>query len=347
MPNYEKAKDIFIQRKKSSGGGTFEEYPLIVSPNSVVTIDSANNLTVTPLSYFAQSSESISSSYSKTASVALNVPQTASHADTASYALYVSGSTNSVTASYANTSSIIVFNGNRSIKRSGYTGINVGGSDIAQFIENFFFPFIPSTISLTGGSSYYQTGSSVNVTLTATVTANDEVSFGTGSILKDGSEWYTSSTIPPLSFNKTDNGITSNHSYVAYAQVDNNGSPTLIQSSTRTISFIYPYLWGMSVTAGLSGSALYDAFTKQVVTSGNKTVSMVGSVVYMYFAYPTSYPVLTSILDPNSFEVISNFEYSSSVIVESTGLTNNWSNTYRVYRTRLVSDPNGNYQFNQ
>ncbi len=152
---------------------------------------------------------------------------------------------------------------------------------------------------------------------------------------------------PPYSFTFTDTGITTNHSYVCYVQVDNNGTPAIISSGTRVASFIYPYLWGMSSTAGLSGTALYNAFTKQVVTSGNKTVSMVGSVVYIYFAYPAAYPALSSILDPNSFEVIGNFEYSSSVSVTSTGLDSDWTANYRVYRTALVSDPNGNYQFRQ
>ena len=31
--------------------------------------------------------------------------------------------------------------------------------------------------------------------------------------------------------------------------------------------------------------------------------------------------------------------------VDSTGLDEDWSFSYYVYRTALVSDPNGNYQF--
>jgi hypothetical protein len=128
-------------------------------------------------------------------------------------------------------------------------------------------------------------------------------------------------------------------------QTNNNGNPTVINSSARAASFIYPYLWGTSSIAGLSGTSLYNAFSRQTVASGNKTVSMIGNVVYIYFAYPSSYGSLVSILDPNTFEAIGNFDHSSSVSVTSTGLTYNWTTNYEVYRTTLVSDPNGNYQF--
>ena len=157
--------------------------------------------------------------------------------------------------------------------------------------------------------------------------------------------WNTDSTIPPYSFAYTDVNISSNHSYQTLVQVNNNGSPTIISSNTIQASFIYPYLWGMSSTAGLTGNGLYTTFTRQVVTQGNKTVSLVGNVVYIYFCYPATYPDLTSILDPNLFEIINSFDYSGSVSVTSSGLSNNWTTTYKVYRTTLVADPNGNFQF--
>jgi hypothetical protein len=96
---YQKAKDIFTERKSSTM--TFEEWALIVQPNSVVVINAANDLSLLPLSSFANSffvsaslfaSSSISSSYSlysETSSVHIN------NADTASYVL------NAVSASYA------------------------------------------------------------------------------------------------------------------------------------------------------------------------------------------------------------------------------------------------------
>lgn len=237
------------------------------------------------------------------------------------------------------------FNGNRTIKRSPYTSLNVGGANVNEFLENFFFPFISATIAISsGGTTYYEIGTTQNVSITPVITANDETIFGNSTIKKDLVDW-SSSSVPPYTFTATDTGVTSNHSYIAYVPVDDNGSPTVILSNIKSVSFIYPYLWGMSSTPGLEGNTLYTTLTKTIQTQGNKTVNMVGNVVYMYFCYPASYPVLTSILDPNTFEAIGNFEYSASVPVTSSGLSTDWMTNYKVYRTILVSDPNGNYQF--
>lgn len=267
---------------------------------------------------------------------------------TASNALFANSASYVISASYAQTSSIIVYNGNRTIKRSPYTTLNVGGDDLLEFVDNFFFPFVPATVAITDASTiYYETGSSQNSSIISTITVNDETSFGSASVKRNNVTWNTTISPAPASFTYTDTGISSSYSYVTYVQVDNDGSPTIINSTTKATSFIFPYLWGMSATAGLSGNDLYTAFTRQIVTSGNKTVSMIGNVVYLYFAYPTSYPALTSILDPNLFQVISSFEYSASVPVVSSGLTNTWTANYRVYRTTLVSDPTGDFQFKQ
>jgi hypothetical protein len=270
---------------------------------------------------------------------------TASFVEASAIGGQVASSSISEHAISADTSSFTEFNGSRPIKRTGYVGVNVGGGDVVSFLNNFFFPFVPATIAISpAGTTYYQQGTAPNFTVTTTITANDVVTFGSASVKRDGNVWNTS-TLPPLSFGFSDTAITSNHSYISYAQIDNNGTPAIITSNTSTAAFIYPYLWGMSVTPGLSDNALYSAFTKQVVVNGNKTVSLIGNVTYIYFAYPATYAALSSILDPNGFEVIGNFEHSSSVSVASNGLNTDWTANYRVYRSRLVSDPNGSYQF--
>lgn len=69
MADYKKAKDIFIERKRVSG--TFEEYPLIVEPNSFLVINSHNDLVMLSMSA-SLSSSVVSASYAKTASYAMN-----------------------------------------------------------------------------------------------------------------------------------------------------------------------------------------------------------------------------------------------------------------------------------
>jgi hypothetical protein len=293
-------------------------------------------------SYAANGSgASISSSYSLTSSFA----SSASWAPVMSSDTSISSSwaSSSVSSSYSLTSSNVPFNGNRSIKRSGYSGLNVGGFDVDTFLNNFFFPFISATVSVSGGGTF-QTGSVQTISVVSSITINDETTFGTASVFRNGSLWNTTASIPPYSFTFIDTNISSSEAYQSFVQVNNNGSPTNISSNTTNVSFIFPYLWGTSTTSSLSGTALYNAFTSQIVNQGNKTINMNGSAVYIYFAYPDTYPVLTSILDPNLFQVISSFN-ESLVSVTSTGLANNWTTNYKVYQTQLVSSPNGNFQF--
>ena len=82
MSNYQKAKDVFTQRKVVDG--TFEEYPLIVQPNSVLVTDSNNNLVMVTSSSFIAGTGSIA--HATSASFA----GTASYAYSASYASNVS-----------------------------------------------------------------------------------------------------------------------------------------------------------------------------------------------------------------------------------------------------------------
>jgi hypothetical protein len=221
--------------------------------------------------------------------------------------------------------------------------LNVGGLDVDTFLNNFFFPFAPATVAVSGGGTY-QTGSLRTVNVVSTITANQETTFYSASVFRSAISWNTDSTIPPYSFTYTDTNVSSSQTYQTFVSVGNNGSPNIITSNTTTVTFLFPYLWGLSVTSGLSGTALYNAFTSQIVNQGSQTVNMVGSAVYIYFAYPASYPDLVSILDPNLFQVISSFN-KSTVAVTSTGLSNNWTVNYKVYQTQLVSSPAGNFQF--
>ena len=259
----------------------------------------------------------------------------------------VTGSTLPVTASVAVTSGDVPFNGNRAIKLDDpdFNSVNVGGSTVTEFLENLFFPFVSATVALNSGTTYYQTGSSNNITLTATVTSNDETSFGSGSIKRDGVEIYTDAT-PTPSFGTTDTAVMVDRTYYAYLQVDNDGSPTVVGSSAKNIRFVYPILYGTSSTAGLTGTDLYGAMLKSNIAQASSVArSFVGTGVYIYYAVPASYNALTSILDPNSFELIDSFDYSSSVSVTSTGLSSDWTTNYKVYRLTNLANPNGTFTF--
>ena len=249
----------------------------------------------------------------------------------------------------ADTASYMAFDGDRSITRTPHEGINVGTNNVVDFLDRFFFPFVPATVAITSPSSttYYETGSVQNRLVRTRITANEETLFESGSVKRSGLDWNTISApaTPGINIDFTDTGLSSSHTYQSFISASNNGSPTVIASSIRAVNFIYPYLWGMSTTAGLSGQALYSAMTKTVEIQGTKSTSFVGVSTYIYFCYPESYPDLTLIKDPNNFEVLPSFEFSASVPVTSSGYPTEWMSTYKVYRLILHANPNGTFNF--
>lgn len=141
MPYYEKAKDIFIQRKASGDG--FEEHPLIVQPNSVIITDSVNNLVMITTSSLLAGTGSVehalSSSYSQTSSFALNGGGSNISASWASGSLYSTtsdfalDSTYCLSASMSNSASYVSHIGittgsTAPLSINGYLQISVSGS---------------------------------------------------------------------------------------------------------------------------------------------------------------------------------------------------------------------------
>lgn len=277
-------------------------------------------------------------------------------ATSASYALtasFVSGSAlSSESSSYSLSSSFaanafIPYNGDRPIRRSGYIGLNVGGDDLEEFIENFFFPFMPATITINSTTLNYETGSQQTINLTGNLTANDETSFYTGSVMKNGG--ITVSTLPSASsYSVNDVNISASYVYRTYFRVGYDGVPGNISSSTKTVNFNYPYLYGTSSTTNLTGSALYQSLLKDFTSTGystNKTYNIVGVATFIYFAYPSG-SRLVSIRDPNNFEILGSFQLTSSAQVTSSGLFSDWKNNYTIYRLALAANPGGNFSFN-
>lgn len=259
----------------------------------------------------------------------------------------------------AQTTNSGLYNGNRIIKRpnwSGVTSTNVGTTtDVAAFLNAVFFPFISSTISI-NGNLLYEIGTTNSVGISGATTANDETSFSAGrvdqiypsvsTIYSFGSSmsYSTSATFTPIQGTASSLELR----YVAYQGVGNNGSPSTINSGTKLVQSCYPYLYGVSsANLTVGGTTTYTTLSsgKLIQTKANKTVSLSGTNGYIYFCFPASYGVLTSILDHNGFEQMSAFN-RTTVNVNSSGLVNNWSESYYIYQSNIVTSPVGwNYVF--
>ena len=108
---------------------------------------------------------------------------------------------------------------------------------------------------------------------------------------------------------------------VDYAQgpqpLDSNGNPYQSPlpagsvTATKTIKFIQAFFYGK--TAGTSISD-FTGLTKDVSEKGQKKYKFTTNNEHMVIAYDASYGDLTSILDPNSFEVISGWTKSSLTV---------------------------------
>lgn len=193
------------------------------------------------------------------------------------------------------------------------------------------FAYTAPLISLSGSPSQAlrEKGSTVaSVALTATTTkrSNDilRVRFYRAGVLVN--------TIDPATAGGTNEAYTSPTSFADnmsfYAQVDD--SVSTVTSNTITYSYVYPYYYGVGA-AGLNAAGI-AALTKSIIAS-SASVSFTSSPTnqHFYFAYPSAYPALTSILDANGFETISGYTVRS---VSITGLDGT-SQTYRVYELTL------------
>lgn len=258
--------------------------------------------------------------------------------------------TQSLYATQSLTASNIPYDGNRAITRNDpvWQGVIPGGTDVVQFLDNFFYPFNEATITLNNPSTtVFETGSVNTITLAGYITRNSETVYGTTGSIKYTTNVLLNNFPSASTFSVQDVNASSSKTYTAYMTV--NSPPVVISSTSRAVTYYFPYLWGLSTEDGLSGSLLYDACTKtpqaQVAYSSPQTVSLIGSSVYIYFCVPVGYDLIRKILDPNLFNITTAFAYTASVPVTSSGLTYTWMENYQVYRTKLLSSPNGNFQF--
>lgn len=94
---------------------------------------------------------------------------------------------------------------------------------------------------------------------------------------------------------------------------NNVDSPLSAGSVTKStsVSFILPYYYGKTSGASISD---FTGLTKDVSNKGNKSYKFTTSNERMVIAYDKTYGDLKSILDPNSFEVISGWTKSTLTV---------------------------------
>lgn len=246
----------------------------------------------------------------------------------------------------------VPFNWNRPITRVPSVGLNVGNfTTLTTGLEELLFPFLSATLSL-NAFAVREVGATVSPQIIGTLTPNSETVITQRRIIDvtNGDAVLSTPATNNISFPGPSilmvEGIT--NTYRLEADVGNNGNPTTILSPQRSVSGVFPFLFGSDPAANLSGTALYDTTSKLVETQSNKTINFNFTNEKLYFAYPDDYPNLTSILDQNSFEILgATFPLTPSVrSVTSTGLTTNYTKNFKVYESvALTAVNNANFQF--
>jgi hypothetical protein len=237
-----------------------------------------------------------------------------------------------------------IFSGNRTITRTSFpNNINVGGNDIATFLNNLFFPFQPATISL-GSYSLQELGNTYsNIPYVVTINQNAETSIYNLELFS-GSSILRQVVTPSFGTNTyyiTPTALSLKNTATLKAKVsgNNNGSPTEL-SSEQQIEFVAPSWYGTGVNGIKTG---VKNMTKYLNTKGNRTFTFNTLDGYFYYAYPSGFGQLSSIIDPSNFTITNAF----SSTTDSLTLSDGTSHPYRIYQSiNSTTNSNFNITFN-
>ena len=242
-------------------------------------------LTDTPATYVGQGSKVVS------VNVAENALEFSNAAASSDGKIAISAT--DVVQGYANTK-ILATGG-----ISAYVS-NVGGTETLTFTLYTAPSVSLSTTPTHGTKEYGNNVASVLLTATTVKNTNDITSV----VFKRGA--VTIHTVAsPISgggvetYNETNVVSTS----TTFSVVIGDGTDT--DTASRSFTYVYPYYYGVGAQ-GLS-AAQVALLTKLVASKSNKTTTTSPSSEVYYFAYPSSYGSLTSILDTNGFETLSDY----------------------------------------
>ena len=214
-----------------------------------------------------------------------------------------------------------LFDGNRNITRLPTLNSNVGGSNVVEFLNNLFFPFVQATISLNSFNTIYELGTTlanVNFTggvTTGTVNPNNitNISGYVGGSSRVGVQPNLTITNNTATFNFSVNvnltNTASNNVTVSGTSINENAQPIIIGNSLspRTINFQAPFYYGSGI-ANLTPSEITGQMVKLVQLKSEKilTYGAMNTPLKLYFAYPrdssrNNWGDISAIFDGNGF----------------------------------------------
>lgn len=265
-----------------------------------------------------------------------------------------------------------IYDGNRVIQRAPVAGVtNLGASTFRQWLDwwyqkNYQQPTLtfnsitPTVVEVGTSRNYTLSGSTINPC--AFTLSGGAISAPSGHSFGSATTFSTTYTHAPTTASTTT--LTASQNWTMTTGSCEAGSPTTgTATASRTINNVYPILWGMSASDWSAGGVPYSSFQettslgvllyKRIATESNLTglnmFSTAGTPMYIYILIPKSWSdwTVTSIIDHNNFNVTASFT-GYDVNVTSTGLVNNWTQAYRMYKLNtLTSATNFSYSYNR
>ena len=190
---------------------------------------------------------------------------------------------------------------------------SLDGKSVTEILDMLLFPYVKQTISNVKGTpngGTFECGNNQVITaVQATVTKKSKkitkVELLQGSTVlatKEGSEVANGGTFTFSGLSVAVNSVNVQLKVKAY---DETGAS--VEGSTGGFTFIYPYYTGICEAGAAVDEALVEGLTKKIESKGNKAWSFTTNNQCAVIAYPKSYGVLKSALDPNAFENIAAF----------------------------------------
>ena len=218
-----------------------------------------------------------------------------------------------------------LFDGNRTITRSGMPAVNPTGTTVREFLENLFYPAVAPSLSFNSLGGPYERGLARSLTLTASVTPNDGVID-----LRQFKEGATVvSTEASNSMSESVSGIKATVTYTAYVEYTLSGAGGQVLSTSRTAAFYSPSYYGVGAAGNENEAWCVANLTKTIRSNNDLTANFSPTLQRYYFAYPQSMGAVTQILDPNNFDITTAFTQFTDTFTMADGEVVN----YYIYRS--------------
>lgn len=217
-------------------------------------------------------------------------------------------------------------------------------ADIITIIDELLHPYVsPSgvSLSLTEGGGTFECGVTKTITTGTVRWTNGSQNITKAEILQGGSpvaQAAVSGSATSIACNPDSPiEVKTNTSFTARVT-----DPTKqVSGGNVSYTFVYPFYHGI-VTTTSPDEATVKALTKDISSKGNKAYTQDMNANYACIAYPKSYGVLKSILDPSGFENIGSFTKTE---IQITGLDAT-AQTYYVYVSGINTASGYQFRYN-